>query len=140
MHFADPELTEFDAILDRSQAAEPFKAAVRSYFETGRSERIEIDGRAPRIKVRRLLTHMLSAEPHLPIERIVLRAQSGCSDFVGTVDVFTATGTQVYEFVWDCRWRAEQEGWSDCFGLPDQIRAAEEFGWRCFARWEPVRR
>ena len=48
--------------------------------------------------------------------------------------------THVYEFVWDCRWRAEQEGWTDCFGFPDQIRAAREYDWRCFERWEPVAR
>ena len=65
-----------------------------------------------------------------------LRGRSGCSDFVGTVHVHTAHGPRVYEFAWDCRWRAEQEGWTDCFGLPDQIRAAQEYDWKCFERWQ----
>ena len=132
-------MTEFEQLLDQSRAADTFKNAVRAYCATGGSDRIRIEGFAPKIKVRRLLTHMLAAEPHLPIEGISLRGRSGCSDFVGTVRVDTETETHVYEFVWDCRWRAEQEGWTDCFGLPDQIRAAEEYDWRCFVRWEPVR-
>ena len=132
-------LTEFEQLLDRSHAADTFKNAVRSYCATGGADRIEVEGYAPRIKVRRLLAQMLSTEPHLPIEGISLRGRSGCSDFVGTVRVHTGSETRVYEFVWDCRWRAEQEGWTDCFGFPDQIRAAQEYDWRCFVRWEPVR-
>jgi hypothetical protein len=131
-------LSELELILAQSSAAEPFKSAVRSYYANGSAERIRIEGFAPKIKVRRLLVQMLSAEPHLPIEQIVLSGRSGCSDFVGTVQVHTASETFAYAFVWDCRWRAEQEGWTDFFGFPDQIRAAEEYDWRCFERWEPT--
>lgn len=131
-------MSELESILARSKAAETFKSAVRGYFANGSAEHIRIDGFAPKIKVRRLLAHMLSAEPDLPIERITLQGRSGCSDFVGTVQVQTPAGTHAYSFAWDCRWRAEQEGWTDCFGFPDQIRAAEEFDWRCFERWEPI--
>jgi hypothetical protein len=136
----EPGLTQLEQILATSSAPETFKRSVRSYCETGASDHIQVEGFAPRIKVRRLLTQVLAAEPELPIERIALRARSGCSDFVGTVQIHTASETRVYEFVWDCRWRAEQEGWTDCFGFPDQIRAAREYDWRCFLRWEPVRR
>jgi hypothetical protein len=133
-------LTDLDQILASSSAAETFKSAVRSYYAGGSNsvEHIRVDGYAPSIKVKRLLTHILASEAHLPIERIALRARSGCSDFVGTVQVHTTTETFVYEFVWDCRWRAEQEGWTDYFGFPDQIRAAREYDWRCFERWEPI--
>ncbi|HVX40152.1 MAG TPA: hypothetical protein VHB25_11305 [Gemmatimonadaceae bacterium] len=127
---------ELDQILADSRAAEPFKSAVRSFCERGRAERIHVDGFAPPIKVRRLLTQVLSTAPELPIEQVELRGRSGCSDFAGTVHVHTASETHVYEFVWDCRWRAEQEGWTDCFGLPDQIRAAQVYDWQCFERWE----
>src|SRR5512146_255098 len=136
--FSERDLNELERVLAASRAAETFKNAVRSYCETGNADHIRVEGMAPRIKVRRLLTHMLAAEPHLPIERVALRGRSGCSDFVGTVHVHTATGTHTYAFVWDCRIRAEQEGWRDCFGFPDQIRAAEELDWRCFVRWEPI--
>ncbi len=131
-------MTELEQLLSQSNAADTFKSAVRSYFATGGADRIRVEGFAPRIKVRRLLAQVLSTEPHLPIEGISLRGRSGCSDFVGTVSVEAGTETLVYEFVWDCRWRAEQEGWTDCFGFPDQIRAAREYDWRCFVRWEPV--
>ena len=134
----ETNLNELEQILAESRAAEPFKRAVRSYASIGGNDCIRVDGFAPSIKVRRLLAHMLAAEPHLPIERISLRGRSGCSDFVGTVKVHTASETRVYEFVWDCRWRAMEEGWSDYFGLPDQIRAAQEFDWRCFKHWQPI--
>jgi hypothetical protein len=128
-------LSELEQILSNSKAAETFKKSVRSYCEHGDAEHIHIEGFAPPVKVRRLLAHMLEVEPHLPIERVTLRGRSGCSDFVGTVAVQTRTETHVYEFVWDCRWRAEQEGWTDYFGFPDQMRAAREFDWRCFEHW-----
>lgn len=131
-------MSELEQILAQSNAAEPFKRAVRVFVEHGATEHIRVEGFAPAIKVRRLLAHMLATESHLPIERISLRGSSGCSDFVGTVQIQTKTETLVFEFNWDCRWRAEQEGWTDYFGLPDQIRAAHEFDWRCFERWTPV--
>ena len=131
-------MIDLEHILAKSRATETFKNAVRRYFEDGFAERVRVEGFAPRIKVRRLLTHMLAAEPHLPIEHVTLCGRSGCSDFVGTVHVHTTHGPRVYAFTWDCRWRAEQEGWTDCFGLPDQIRAAQEFDWQCFERWEAV--
>jgi hypothetical protein len=127
-----------EQILRTSNAAEPFKRAVRGYGSGASAELIQIHGHAPSIKVRRLLTHILATESHLAIEQMSVRARSGCSDFVGTVSLRTATGTHVYDFVWDCRWRAEQEGWTDYFGFPDQIRAAREYDWRCFERWVAV--
>lgn len=131
-------MRELEQILARSQAAEPFKLAVRSYCAGENADRIAVQGFAPSVKVKRLLAHILATEAHLPIEQVSLNARSGCSDFVGTVQLRTETETLVYRFVWDCRWRAEQEGWTDCFGFPDQIRAAQEYDWRCFERWEPV--
>jgi hypothetical protein len=133
-------LGELEQILAKSSAADTFKQAVMRFCEHGQTEHIRVEGFAPAVKVKRLLAQVLSAEAHLPIERISLRGRSGCSDFVGTVHVHTASDTHVYEFIWDCRWRAEQEGWTDCFGFPDQIRAAREYDWRCFERWEPVRK
>ncbi len=129
-------MIELEEMLAQSRAADDFKRAVRC-FESGSSgEHIQIEGHAPPIKVRRVLTHILATQPHLPIERIAVRARSGCSTFIGTVHVHTSSETRVFEFVWDCRWRAEQEGWTDCFGFPDQARAAREFDWQCFRTWE----
>ncbi len=131
-------MSELEQFLSQSQAAEPFKTAVRSYSPHAPTDYISVEGYAPAVKVKRLLTQILATGAHLPIERVSLDARSGCSDFVGTVRVHTGSETHVYEFAWDCRWRAEQEGWTDCFGFPDQIRAAREFDWQCFERWEPL--
>jgi hypothetical protein len=98
---------------------------------------VAVEGFAPRIKVQRLLMQLLASESALPITRVVVRGRSGCSDFSGEVKVETVSETHVFDFVWDCRWRAEKEGWTDCFGLPDQMRAAQEFGWQCFQVWTP---
>jgi hypothetical protein len=131
-------VTDIEEMLARSQAQDAFKAAVRTFCTGGTAEPIRIEGFAPRVKVKRVLTHLLATEPHLCIERVALRAQSGCSDFVGTLRIDTSNGSHVVQFIWDCRWRAEQEGWVDCFGFPDQMRAAREYDWRCFQHWTKV--
>ena len=129
----NPELAE---LLTESKASEPFKSDIIRFLETGKAERLEIRGFAPRVKVTRLLKHVLASHPELDIEQVAVNGQSGCSDFVGTVVVATASETKVFEFVWCCRWRAEEQGWTDYFGFPDQIRAAREYDWRCFRVWK----
>ena len=131
-------MKDLEEILARSQAAESFKADVRSFCTRGDAKRIRVDGYIPPVKVQRLLKHMLASEPELPIEHVALQGSSGCSDFVGQVEVRTQRDSHVFEFVWDCRWRALKEGWTDYFGFPDQMRAAQEFDWRCFETWRLV--
>ena len=129
-------MRELEELLARSRAAEPFKADVRAFYSDGDAARIRTTGYVPPVKVQRLIKQMLATEPHLAIERITIEGESGCSDFVGRVEARTVSGTHVFEFEWCCRWRAQQEGWTDYFGFPDQIRAAREFDWRCFRMWE----
>jgi hypothetical protein len=126
-----------ELILRKSLATDSFKLDVAAFCAGQKAARIGVEGFAPRIKVERLLMQLLATEASLPITRVVVRGRSGCSDFTGEVQVETISETHVFDFVWDCRWRAEQEGWTDCFGLPDQMRAAQEFGWRCFQVWAP---
>src|SRR5688572_10364518 len=76
-----PELAE---LLSESRATETFKSDVIRYLETGEADRVEISGYAPRVKVTRLIKHVLASHPELDIEQVSVRAQSGCSDFVGT--------------------------------------------------------
>lgn len=125
-----------DQLLQISNATSEFKAAVQAHLEGADHDRIEVAGWVPHVKIRRLLTQLLDAEGELPIERVVINGSSGCSDFVGSVQVHTAAGPHVIDFVWDCRWRAMNEGYVDYFGFPDQIRAAQEFDWRCFQLWQ----
>jgi hypothetical protein len=120
-------------------AADPeFKSEVLAFVVGGRTERIELDGHAPRVKVQRVLTQLLHAHPELPIERVRLRARSGCSDFTGEIVAVVGDTEHRFAFTWCCAWKAEQEGWRDCFGFWDQGRAAREYGWRCFSRWEEL--
>jgi len=128
--------TEFDDILERADATEAFKEDVRAYAEHLPARRVETGRHAPRVKVLRVLTQLLAAEPALPVDAVHVDGASGCSDFRGVLVARLTDGTKrVFDFVWDCQWRAVQEGWTDAFGLPDQIRAARTFDWRCFEEW-----
>jgi hypothetical protein len=128
-------LEELEKLLAKSRAHEKFKADVRQFCTRGEASRIHVDSYVPAVKVQRLLKQMLANEPDLPIDGVAVSGASGCSDFTGTVEARTQSATHVFDFGWCCRWRAEQEGWTDYFGYPDQIRAAQEFDWRCFHTW-----
>jgi hypothetical protein len=120
-------------------AAHPdFKRDVLEFVRGASTPRIELEGYAPRIKIERVLTQLFHARPDLAVERIHVKAASGCSDFSGEITAFTIDAEHRYRFEWCCAWRAEQEGWKDCFGFWDQTRAAREFGWQCFRTWEPA--
>jgi hypothetical protein len=125
-------------ILLRSQATERFKNELSAYANFGEVDTIVTSRALPRIKVLRVVTQLLHEHPDLPIERISVDARSGCSDFVGRLVVETAGQKRAFQFLWDCRLRALKEGWTDAFGFPDQIRAAEEFGWQCFMEWREL--
>ena len=123
-------------LLDRSAATASFREALTQFLRDGRpSERIAFGHGCPGIKVERALTKVLVEYPRLPIESIEVRGASGCEYFRGKLFVRTATEERRVAFHWDCKWRAEKEGWLDWFGFPDQGRAAREFGWDCFRAW-----
>ena len=129
---------ELEQLLSQSAANEAFKSDVRAYGLHATVSRISTARPSPRVKMLRVIAQLVAAEPKLAIERIHVDAHSGCSDFAGTLTA-EANGLQyAFQFTWCCQWRAQEEGWSDCFGFPDQMRAAREFGWRCFERWEPI--
>lgn len=128
-------------LLERSRAVEQLKHDVRAlaampWGGAPNTATLAMTRHAPAVKVIRVLTQLFHELPDAPIERVELDARSGCSDFSGTVTAHYGGASRVFEFVWDCRWRAAEEGWVDHWGEPDQIRAAREFGWRCFATWE----
>src|SRR5438046_2147077 len=96
-----------ETVVATSNATSDFKTAVLSFVAGEKVEAVKLESYVPRVKVRRLLTQLLASEPSLEIERVIIRGTSGCSDFVGSVDVTTPSGTHVFEFTWCCRWRAE---------------------------------
>lgn len=128
------------SFLDRSQATETFREAAGEFLSSGMpNEKISFDYRSPPVKVERVLTKLLESERDLVIDGLSVDGRSGCEYFRGELTVRVADGeTRRFRFHWDCRWRAEQKGWTDHFGFPDQIRAAHELGYDCFRVWEPV--
>jgi hypothetical protein len=125
-------------ILDESSATSEFKAAVLSVSERVRTPLVTSARPVPHVKIVRLLTHLLEIERDLEITSVRIHADSGCSDLTGVVDVDCTDGARRFEFAWDCAWRARELGWTDCFGFPDQMRAAREYDWRCFKSWQAV--
>lgn len=125
-----------EPLLTQSRATLEFKADLARFLAGDRTRRVKVESFVPRVKVQRLLSQLLAEESSLEIEQVTIRGSSGCSDFVGTIDVLTRSGSHVFDFVWCCRWRAQREGFVDYFGFPDQYRAAQEFDWRCFQKWE----
>lgn len=122
-------------ILDSSAATPDFKAAVLAVRVRTRTPLVTAVRPVPHVKIVRLLTHLLDAERDLEITSVRIAADSGCSDLTGVVDVTCATSSHRFSFAWDCAWRASELGWTDCFGFPDQMRAAREYDWRCFKSW-----
>jgi hypothetical protein len=125
-------------ILDESAATSEFKAAVLSVHERVRTPLVSSARPVPHVKIVRLLTHLLDAEPELEITSVRIHADSGCSDLTGVIDVTCVDVMRRFSFAWDCAWRASEMGWTDCFGFPDQMRAAREYDWRCFKSWQAV--
>jgi len=130
-------LAELQPLLDASGVTPEFRADLETFALTGQAERVAAPRHHPRVKVLRLLAQLVHAERALPIDKVEVDARTGCSDYTGTLTVFTVDGgARSFEFTWCCAWRAEQQGWIDGWGLPDQIRAAHEFGWDCFEVWQ----
>jgi len=124
-------------LLDRSAVTPAFREAMHQFLRDGRSsERIRFGYGCPPVKVERALHKALVEYPQVPVESIEVVAASGCEYFRGQMTVRTAAEETHVAFHWDCKWRAEQEGWRDWFGFPDQARAAREFGWDCFRVWD----
>lgn len=126
---------DLDACLAASRATAAFAADVRAYGAHRDAPRVLAVRPSPRIKVLRVITQLLHAEPLLGVDGVRVDAVSGCADYRGLVTATTDDGDHTFDFVWDCGWRAAHEGWLDRYGLPDQGRAAREFGWQCFATW-----
>ena len=125
-------------LLEASEATPEFKAAARALEQGAAQDCIAYTRGAPPVKVLRVLSKILEQMPEEPIERVEIQAHSGCSNFSGSARL--EPGAIVIDFDWDCRWRAEQQGWTDAFGDPDQIRAAQTYGYQCFADFRVARK
>ncbi len=131
------EVPTLEVLLEQSAATPDFARAVRDLEKSHRpSERILFKPGNPPVKVLRAVMGLLEAAPVEPIDRVEVDGISGCSDYRGTV--ILNGGESAYRFVWDCAWKAEQVGWKDMFGYPDQGKAARAFGYRCFQTFSRI--
>lgn len=122
--------------LQRSAATDEFRAAIADFVRTGRSSQaVRFGYGCPPVKVERTITKVLEEYPGLPLESIEVEGASGCEFFRGTATLRAAGEQRRVRFWWDCKWKAQQEGWTDWFGFPDQTRAAREFGHDCFRQF-----
>lgn len=130
---------ELEPLLAASRATAAFRADLTAYAARQPAERITTSAMNPRVKVLRTIAQLLHAEPTLVVDRVRLQGASGCADYVGVITVTDDAGTvHAFDFAWNCEWKAVELGYRDGFGFPDQIRAAQEFGWQCFERWQRV--
>jgi len=130
-----PALEKF---LNESAAVPEFKEAVHAYADSRKpSDQIRANAGAPAVKVLRAITKLLEEFPGEPIESVEIDGSSGCSDFGGTMRVAGGAVGEI-NFLWDCAWKADQAGYKDSWGYPDQQRAAAEFGYDCFQVFERI--
>ena len=132
-------MISLDACLAASRSTPEFQADVRAYADYRDATRVVILRAAPRVKVLRVITQLVAAQPDLIVDRVRIEGISGCADYRGTVVAEVRDHEpRTFAFVWDCAWRATREGWVDSRGSPDQVRAAREFGWQCFSVWNDL--
>ncbi|NUP99428.1 MAG: hypothetical protein HUU35_06195 [Armatimonadetes bacterium] len=122
-------------MIERSAVTDSFREAYYAWRNGEPQEALVVQGYAPPVKVERVLTKLLEAMPDLEIESVTIDGRSGCSNFTGHLVV--QPGDVRIEFDWDCAWKARQAGYQ-MYGIPDQQRAAREFGYDCFRMFEEV--
>lgn len=125
-----------EELLDASRASAEFKDAVEKLAANQSQNRVSGNGVIPPIKLLRFVMKMLEQHPETPFESVHIEGESSCSGFSGHATA--QPGDQYFAYDWDCAWRAREEGWSDAYGDPDQIRAARTLGYQCFRRFEKV--
>jgi hypothetical protein len=126
-----------DELLETSSASDEFKHAVREIASGQRAPLIQTAPGTPMIKVFRTVCKLLDEAPDINIRTVNVSGRSGCSDFEGTISI--NGGETAYAFRWDCHWRASQEKMIDVWGMPDQAKAARQFGYQCFQHFDRVK-
>lgn len=124
-------------LINHSSASEEFKKAFQQFLSDYQpSKRIQFGFGNPPVKVLRAICGLLEAHPDLEIQNLNIDGRSGCSDYRGHLVI--NEGEHRFTFVWDCAWKAREEGLTDFMGFPDQAKAAQVFGHRCFEKFEKI--
>lgn len=129
--------TKLKDLLEKSDATESFKRAVRDFSEGKDSKLIQYSSGSPKIKVLRVLMKLLDECREEPITEVDIQGASSCSSYLGTLTFGPNNGK--IAFNWDCAWKAKQEGLKTWYGAPDQMKAARLFGYQCFERFETIK-
>lgn len=128
--------SKLKSLIDNSAATDDFKQAIHIFTEGLETDLLTYSKGAPRIKVLRVIMKLLETFPSEAISHLDVQAVSSCSGFEGHL-TFGPARTKV-KFNWDCRWKAEQEDMMAWYGMPDQTKAAQIFGYQCFKTFEAV--
>lgn len=126
-------------LLNGSSATEDFKAAVKDFEKSPKpiEDKIESNASAPGVKVLRTIMKLIETHNDWQIQSVHVEGRSGCSDFRGELTATLDDGSKKHiDFIWDCAWRAQQEGFKTFWGDPDQQKAAQMFGYQCFEKFE----
>ncbi len=127
---------KLEELLKLSKATPLFKQAVQEFLEGKETDLIIHVRNSPGIKIIRVLMKLLEEYPDVEITDVNIQGVSSCSAFSGTL-TFGPVDFKI-QFNWDCSWRAEQEGYQTWFGHPDQVKAAQVFGYQCFEKFEQI--
>ncbi len=136
MTVQDAAVRGLDEILAASAATDYFKDAIRGLSAGGAHRAIQFNAASPPIKVLRFAMKLLDTHPEIEFTSLLIEGQSSCSGYVGTATA--QPGDMKIDFDWDCAWKAGECGWKDAFGDPNQLRAAQTFGYQCFRTFSAV--
>ncbi len=125
--------TKLKTLLESSKASDAFKNAIQDFANGKESNLIKYSPGSPKVKVQRVLMKLLESYPDEQITEVYIQGASSCSGYIGTL-TFGPRQTKI-SFNWDCEWKAKQEGFKTWYGAPDQLKAANQFGYQCFERF-----
>ncbi len=122
-------------LLDNSSATETFKDTLRDFFSRPQpNNRICYPSGTPALKIVRTIMKLLQEFPQIPFDSVHINARSGCATFKGEIAI--EPQNRKFKFLWDCQWRAQESGLTNAWGMPDQVKAAQDFGYQCFQYFE----
>jgi len=124
---------QLKTLLEASAATDTFKKAVENFENGLDSDCIAHSADSPKVKVLRVIMKLIDTYPQEKISKVNISGQSSCSGYAGKLS-FEPAGVEI-EFDWDCYWKAEKEGMTTWYGQPDQLKAAQKFGYQCFKKF-----
>lgn len=131
------KISSLQELLSQSQATPAFKDMLEDFIVKPQpGNRIDYPLGTPAIKIVRTIMKLLEEHPEIAFDSVYIDGRSGCSTFAGEISV--QPQKRKFNFVWDCQWRAQESGLTNAWGMPDQVKAAQDFGYQCFQKFEEI--